>query len=121
MVFRFQCLWLMVPGLWFMVYGLWFTVYGLWFIVYGGQGSESGRCLWLLVVFRFLGGRRVDCLPGPHFRSFNYPLCGETLEPLARFVRKLPKDSNLAEEGFPGPKKQEFLGPFSTNHSTCPA
>ena len=26
----------------------------------------------------------------------------ETLEPLACFVRKLPKDSNLAEDDFPG-------------------
>ena len=46
-----------------------------------------------------------------------YPVCGETLEPLARFVRKLPKDSNLAENGFPGLINQEFLGSFSTNHS----
>ena len=37
-----------------------------------------------------------------------YPLSAETLEPLARFVRKLPKDSNLAEDGFPGLINQEF-------------
>ena len=47
--------------------------------------------------------------------SKSYPLCGETLEPLARFVRKLPKDSNLAEDGFPGLINQEFLGSFSTD------
>ena len=33
-------------------------------------------------------------------REGSYPLCGETLEPLARFVRKLPMDSNLAEDSF---------------------
>ena len=49
----------------------------------------------------------------------DYPLCGETLEPLARFVRKLPKDSNLAEDGFPGLINQEFLGSFSTDQSIC--
>jgi hypothetical protein len=48
-----------------------------------------------------------------------YPLCGETLEPLARFVRKLPKDSNLAEDSFPGLINQEFLGSFSTDKSIC--
>ena len=46
-----------------------------------------------------------------------YPLCGETLEPLARFVRKLPKDSSLAENGFPGLINQKFLGSFSTDKS----
>ena len=46
-----------------------------------------------------------------------YPLSAETLEPLARFVRKLPTDSNLAEHGFPGLINQEFLGSFSTNDS----
>ena len=46
-----------------------------------------------------------------------YPLSAETLEPLARFVGKLPKDSNLAEDGFPGLVNQEFLGSFSTNCS----
>ena len=51
-----------------------------------------------------------------------YPLCGETLEPLARFLRKLPKDSNLAENGFPGLIiNQEFLGSFSTDKSICSA
>ena len=50
-----------------------------------------------------------------------YPLCGETLEPLARFVRKLPKDSNLAEDDFPGLINQEFLGSFSTDKSICSA
>jgi hypothetical protein len=50
-----------------------------------------------------------------------YPLCGETLEPLARFVRKLPKDSNLAEDSFPGLINQEFLGSFSTDKSICSA
>jgi len=48
-----------------------------------------------------------------------YLLSAETLEPLARFVRKLSKDSNLAEDGFPGLINQEFLGSFSTNHSIC--
>ena len=51
----------------------------------------------------------------------HYPLCGETLEPLARFVRKLSKDSNLAENGFPGLINQEFLGSFSTDKSICSA
>jgi len=69
--FRFQCLWLMVHGLWFMVYGARFMVYDSWFMVYGGQGSESGGSLWLLVVFRDCFWRRVECLPGPHFRSFD--------------------------------------------------
>ena len=50
-----------------------------------------------------------------------YPLCGETLEPLARFVRKLPKDSNLAENDFPGLINQEFLGSFCTEKSICSA
>ena len=50
-----------------------------------------------------------------------YPLCGETLEPLARFVRKLPTRSNLAENGFPGLINQEFLGSFSTDKSICSA
>ena len=50
-----------------------------------------------------------------------YPLSTETLEPLAPFVRKRPKDSNLAEDGFPGLTNQEFLGSFSTNYSICSA
>ena len=50
-----------------------------------------------------------------------YHLCGETLERLARFVRKLPKDSNLAEDSFPGIINQEFLGSFSTDKSICSA
>ena len=50
-----------------------------------------------------------------------YPLSGETLEPLARFVRKLPKDSNLAEDGFPSLINQAFLGSFSTDESICSA
>jgi len=40
---------------------------------------------------------------------------------LARFVRTLPKDSNLAENGFPGLINQEFLGSFSTDQSICSA
>ena len=48
-----------------------------------------------------------------------YPLSAETLEPLARFVRKITKDSNLAEDGFPGLINQEFLGSFSTDKSIC--
>jgi hypothetical protein len=48
-----------------------------------------------------------------------YPLSAEMLERLARFVRKLPKGSNLAEDGFPGLVNQEFLGSFSTNYSIC--
>ena len=54
-------------------------------------------------------------------QGFGYPLCGETLEPLARFVRKLPKDSNLAEDGFPDLINQEVLGSFSTDKSICSA
>ena len=54
-------------------------------------------------------------------RAYIYPLSGETLEPSARFVRKLPKDSNLAEDGFPGLINQEFLGSFSTDKSICSA
>ena len=50
-----------------------------------------------------------------------YPLSAETLEPLARLVRKLPKDSNLAEDGFPGLINHEFIGSFSTNYSICSA
>ena len=50
-----------------------------------------------------------------------FSLCGETLEPLARSVRKLPKDSNFAEEGFPSLINQEFPGSFSTNLSTFSA
>ena len=50
-----------------------------------------------------------------------YPLCGETLEPLERFDRKFPKDSSLAENGFPGLINQEFLGSFSTDKSICSA
>ena len=50
-----------------------------------------------------------------------YPLCGETLEPLERFVKKLPKDSSLAENGFPGLINQEFLGSLSTDKSICSA
>ena len=57
----------------------------------------------------------------PVAASGGYPLCGETLEPLARFVRKLPKDSNLAENGFPGLINQEFLGSCSTDKSICSA
>ena len=53
--------------------------------------------------------------------SWLYPLSGETLEPLAGFVRKLPKDSNLAEDGFPGLINQEFQGSFSTDKSICSA
>jgi len=49
----------------------------------------------------------------PHL--INYPLSAETLEPLARFVRNLPKDSNLAEDRFPGLINQEFIGSFSTS------
>ena len=52
---------------------------------------------------------------------YKYPLSAETLEPLARFVRILPKDSNLAEDDFPGLINQEFLGSLSTNHSICSA
>ena len=44
----------------------------------------------------------------PH--AVGYPLCGETLEPLARFVRKLPKDSSFADEGFPGLKNRNSSG-----------
>ena len=36
------------------------------------------------------------------------PLSAETLEPLARFVRKFPKDSKFVAERFPGPKKGIF-------------
>ena len=50
-----------------------------------------------------------------------YPLSAETLEPLARFVRKFLKDSNLAEDGFPGLINQEFCRSFSTNYSICSA
>ena len=50
-----------------------------------------------------------------------YPLSGETLEPLARFVGKLPKDSNLAEDGFPGLINQEFLGSCGADESICSA
>jgi len=49
------------------------------------------------------------------------PLSADTLEPLARFGRKLPKDSNSAEDGFPGLINQEFIGSFSTNCSICAA
>ena len=45
-----------------------------------------------------------------------YPLSAETLEPLAHFVRKLSKDSNSAEDGFPGLINQKFLGSFSTKY-----
>ena len=45
-----------------------------------------------------------------------YPLSVEALEPLARFVRKLPKDSYCADEGCPDFKDQEFSGSFNTNH-----
>ena len=55
------------------------------------------------------------------WQSRAYPLCGETLEPLERFVRKLPKDSSLAENGFPGLINQEFLWSFSTDKSICSA
>jgi len=58
------------------------------------------------------------CFETFHFR---YPLSGETLQPFARFDRKRPKDSNLAEDGFPGLTNQEFLGSFSTNYSICSA
>ena len=40
-----------------------------------------------------------------------YPLCGETLEPLARFVGKLPKDLNLSEDGFPGDESWNLQNP----------
>ena len=50
-----------------------------------------------------------------------YPLFAKMLEPLARFVRKLPKDSNLAEDGFPGLINQELLGSFCTDYSICSA
>ena len=61
-------------------------------------------------------------LPGRvHTSCMAYPLCGETLEPLERFVRKLPKDSSLAENGFPGLINQEFLGSLSTDKSICSA
>ena len=54
-------------------------------------------------------------------KKCGYPLCGETLEPLARFVRKLPMDSNLAGNSFPGLINQEFFGSFSTDKSICSA
>ena len=38
-----------------------------------------------------------------------YPLSAETLEPLACFVRNLPKNSNFADGGFPGLTHQEFI------------
>ena len=38
----------------------------------------------------------------------DYPLCAETLEPLACSIRKLPKDSHFADEGFPGLKIGNF-------------
>jgi len=50
-----------------------------------------------------------------------YPVSAETLEPLARFVRKLPMDLNFADEGFPGLKNQGFLESFGTNYSLCSA
>ena len=50
-----------------------------------------------------------------------YPLSADTLEPLASCVMKLPKDSNLAEDGFPGLINHEFLGSFGTNHSISSA
>jgi len=52
-----------------------------------------------------------------HVSVYIYPLSAETLEPLALFVRKLPKDSNLAEGGFSGLINQEFLRSFRTNDS----
>ena len=48
-----------------------------------------------------------------------YPLSAETLEPLARFVRKLSKDPIFADEGFPGLEIREFIRSFSTNYSIC--
>jgi len=46
-----------------------------------------------------------------------HSLSAETLELLAFFARKLPKDSKFV--GFPGLKNQEFLGLFSTYYSIC--
>ena len=53
---------------------------------------------------------------GSGFEVWVQPLSAETLEPLACFVGKLPKDSDFADEGFPGLKKWEFLGLLSTEY-----
>ena len=45
-----------------------------------------------------------------------YPLSAETLDPLARFNRKLPKHSEFADEGFPGLTNRGLFGSFGTNH-----
>ena len=56
---------------------------------------------------------------GSGFEVWVQPLSAETLEPLACLVRKLPNDSDFADEGFPGLKNWKFLGLFSTEYSLC--
>ena len=42
--------------------------------------------------------------------NFRHPLPAEMSEPLARFVREPPKDSNFADEGFRVLKIRNFSG-----------
>ena len=64
------------------------------------------------------GSRFLQVSSGPLSTNLGtYPFSAEIMEPLARFVRKIPKDSSLADKGFPGLKNQEFLGPFSIDQS----
>ena len=63
----------------------------------GGAALDAGSHRWVSRA----RVAQVRFYPGIVY-VYIYPLCGETLEPLSRFVRKLPKDSNLAEDGFPG-------------------
>ena len=76
--------------------------------------------------FEIRRGGGVGCIAGlglnvPHTIYIHFPISAETLEPLARFVSKLPKVSSFSDEGFPGLKTMEHLGPFSTNRSICSA
>ena len=82
----------------------------------GSAGGPPSPARWLKFHIETL---IIHKLSSRKFTTHNdlYPLCGETLEPLARFVRKLPKDLNLAEDGFPVLINQGFLGSFSTDKS----
>jgi len=63
------------------------------------------------------GGGAVSHERSTSVHSPNPPLSAETVEQFARFVMKLFEDSNIADEGCPGNKKQDLLSSLSPNFS----
>jgi len=51
-----------------------------------------------------------------HFSKLLIPYLPKHWEPLARFVRKLPKDSNCADEGFPELENRNFSDRFENRN-----